>query len=988
MLRKLASMSIEFCRSPRLWCLGVAAFAMTGTQATAQPTPPRSLEFPPGALKQFEQLPTGRFRTQIDGLSQAAQRRALNWMQGFHFTDLDLVSLHADNDGGIFYADLFPIEPAPAEADTPVVSEAAVPVSPFPTSLIFHSKPGAPNVLFLNFSGEDVSGTAWNSSVGRTTIPAVAFSSDSDFSTFSDSEQLVIKRVWLRVAEDYAPFNIDVTTERPASFTSRTAHALITRNTDANGDTNPSSSAGGVAYVNVFGGSSYANYRPAWIYFNNLGSSESNIAEATSHEIGHNLGLSHDAKTDGISYYGGHGSGDISWGPVMGTGYSRNVSQWCKGEYYLANNTEDDLAIIAGKISYRTDDHGNTRAAATALVLTGGTNVVSTTPETDPTNTNSANKGVLERNTDMDVFSFVTGSGQMSLTVNPWIMPSGTRGGNLDVLLELYDEAGALILTNNVSTRTYASIETSLPEGLYFLQVRNTGVGDPLSSTPTGYTSYASIGQYFISGYLRPSGYVAPPQAELQVTDITQPGTGAKQFTVTYTDNLAVDVSTIDGSDVRITGPDGYDRTAQLVSIDNSSDGTPRTATYATEPPSSSVWTHNDNGVYTLTIRTNQVSDTEGGWVAGQQLGQFIVNVPLVVYSDNLDVNSGWTLQPQWQYGTPSYSGNGPTNGFTGTNIIAYDLSGNYANNLSMVYATSPVIDCSGADSLTLRFQRWLRLRNNDTAVIEISTNGTSWMTVWSTTSSVQDSSWQAVQYALPGSVAGSSTVRLRLGQASNGSQTDIGWNVDDIEILGQPGGPTPQFVLTATANNPAWGTVSPSTGSYPSGASANVTAAPATYFQFKNWAGDATGTNNPVTVTLNTNLFVQAVFEEMLTTNHPTPLWWLASYGYTQNLESAVTTLGSNRVALWQSYIAGLNPNDANSQLRLFVTTGGGNSVVLQWNAVTGRVYTIWSSTNGMNTFAPITSAADLPSTITAITNSPISSSPMTLYRLEVRKP
>jgi len=31
----------------------------------------------------------------------------------------------------------------------------------------------------------------------------------------------------------------------------------------------------------------------------------------------------------------------------MGTGCNRNVSQWCKGEYHLANNNEDDLATIA-----------------------------------------------------------------------------------------------------------------------------------------------------------------------------------------------------------------------------------------------------------------------------------------------------------------------------------------------------------------------------------------------------------------------------------------------------------------------------------------------------------------------------------------------------------------------------------------------------------------------------------------------------------------
>src|SRR6185369_7709218 len=143
------------------------------------------------------------------------------------------------------------------------------------------------NILYLNFTGENVTGTSWNTA-GRTTIPAVAFSTDSDYSTFSDAEQVAIKRIWQRVAEDYAPFNIDITTERPATFGTRTAHALITRSTDANGNPNPSSSAGGVAYIDCFATSTYAHNRPTWIYFNNLAGSESYTAETASHEIGHN----------------------------------------------------------------------------------------------------------------------------------------------------------------------------------------------------------------------------------------------------------------------------------------------------------------------------------------------------------------------------------------------------------------------------------------------------------------------------------------------------------------------------------------------------------------------------------------------------------------------------------------------------------------------------------------------------------------------------
>lgn len=968
-----------------LLALGVTLLVAFATESPGQPSPPRDRQFTPGSLRRLEDLPSGRFREQLDRLPGNARLRALDWLQRLHFTELDLDSLHADQDGGVFFADEFTVEPTAEATEPPGIGEAAVPVSPFPASLIFHSRPGAPNVIYLNFAGETVTGTAWNTSLNRTSIPAVAFSTDADLSTYSDAEQAVIKRVWLRMAEDFAPFDVDVTTERPAVFTSRTAHALITRNTDANGDPNPSTSAGGVAYVNVFASGSHATYRPAWVYHNNLSNSEANIAEAASHEIGHNLGLSHDGKTDGASYYNGHGSGDTSWGPIMGTGYGRNVSQWSKGEYYLANNTEDDLGTIVGKLTYRADDHGDTRPAATALVLTG-TNVVSTTPENDPANANPANKGVFSSSADVDVFSFVTGNGPMSLRVNPWIMPSGTRGGNLDVRLELYNEAGVLLLTNSPASNTYATIQTNLTDGLYFLSVRNTGVGTPLATSPSGYTAYGSLGQYFISGYLRPSGYIAPPQAEAQVTDLTQTGVASKPFTVTYTDDVAVDVSTVDGNDVRVLGPNGYNRAAQFVSLNNATDGTPRVATYTIQPATNAVWSHTDNGVYTIVLQTNQVGDTEGVWVASGPLGQFTVNLPLVVYSQNLNNNPGWTLQSQWQYGPPAYPGVGPTNGYTGANILGYNLSGNYPNNLATVYATTPPINCAGVASLTLRFQRWLRVRSGDTAAVQVSTNGTTWTNVWAASGTVSDTAWQPVQYTLPAWTEDQPAVQLRWSMGSGSTQNDIGWNLDDVEIIGVPA--AVDYTLTATANNPAWGTVTPTNVTGPSGSSVQLTATPATWFRFANWTGGATGSNNPQTVVLSSNTTVQAVFGELLTTNHPTPLWWLAAIGVTNNFESAVTSSGNNAMPLWQSYLAGLNPNDPASQLRLNLTSFAGNSAVLQWNTVTGRVYSIWASTNPAGGFAPVAGAVNLPATSSRFTNTVSPSVPATYYRLQVQKP
>lgn len=514
--------------------------------ATAQPAAgPR--EFPPGALQRLDELPAGRFRKQIEGLPPQARDRAVAWLRSFHFTESDLPSLEVDRDGGIYYIDEVAVEPPEAEAmSEPAVGQAAVSVSPFPAGLIFHSKPGSPNTLYLNFAGETVRDTAWNNSVGRSSIAALPFSTDNNYSTFSDAEQAAIKRVWQRVAEDYAPFNIDVTTQRPASFGPRTAHALITRTTDAAGLANPSSTGGGVAYVNVFGASTFTSYQPAWIYYNNLANSESYIAEAASHEVGHNLGLSHDGKTDGTAYYGGHGSGDTSWGPIMGTGYGRNVSQWSKGEYYLANNTQDDVNTIAAKISYRGDDHGDGPAVATALLLTGGTNVLSTTLETDPANVYPANKGVLQHNSDVDVFSFATGSGAINLMVKPWVMPGGTRGGNLDVVLELRSSTGTLLLTNDAPSLTTAQIQTNLTAGTYYLHVRNTALGNPFASAPSGYTRYGSIGQYFIAGHVAPLTSGADPQPRLAMrrgsdrsTILNWNTTPGRVYTVWWSTNLA-----------------------------------------------------------------------------------------------------------------------------------------------------------------------------------------------------------------------------------------------------------------------------------------------------------------------------------------------------------------------------------------------------------------------------------------------------------------
>ena len=197
-----------------------------------------------------------------------------------------------------------------------------------------------------------------------------------------------------------------------------------------------------------------------------------------------------------------------------------------------------------------------------------------------------------------------------------------------------------------------------------------------------------------------------------------------------------------------------------------------------------------------------------------------------------------------------------------------------------------------------------------------------------------------------------------------------------------------PVVSLTATVNNAEWGTVTPTNANYPAGSTVEVVASPAAYYCLAEWIGDAAGTNNPLSVSLNTNLTVVAVFRELLTTNNPTPLWWLASLGYTNDFETATSAVGANGLPLWQSYLAGLDPLDPASQLRLIAHPANGVGDVLSWTTVADRFYTLSCSTNLPGNFAPLPAASDLPSSIQRFTNSVSDPSTPRFYRLEVRQP
>ena len=372
-------------------------------------------------------------------------------------------------------------------------------------ALSLNSRPGSARTIYLDFLGGTYNGSFVCQYAAATPCNLPAFTQDADATTFSATELVAIYRIWQSVAEDYAPFDVNVSTQDLGSaaldrassgdltFGTRVVVTSDARWAAAQTATPAGCGCGGMAYVGVWcsTSSSYAPYEKptAVIVTANLGGGGTKyVAEATSHEVGHNFGLLHDGTiahgtTAAVGYYAGQGV----WAPIMGVGYNKPVTQWSKGEYPYANNTQDDTAIIATGAPLLADDAGSTPGTATAL--TSGTPV----------------PGLITSPTDSDWFSF-TSFGLTQLAVTP-----AATNPNLDVSLEVYAADGTTLVEafdpavsgsqNSGLSTSVAGLEahrtsTPLASGTYFAKVTGSGEGDP---AVTGYSSYASLGRYTIS---------------------------------------------------------------------------------------------------------------------------------------------------------------------------------------------------------------------------------------------------------------------------------------------------------------------------------------------------------------------------------------------------------------------------------------------------------------------------------------------------------
>ena len=389
----------------------------------------------------------------------------------------------------------------------------------------FNSDPGAPYTLYLNFGGFSFNGT-WGGDVTDPT-PGVT--------PAYTGTAAQMQSVWSQVAQEYAAYNVNVTTVDPAvaglqaedlPYTDANRQSYYDSSTQimqtvigGNGAwTNPDEPdkvGGGISYVGVAATAQTGGMHTNFVFAGQDGGGLQFISQATAHEDGHAFGLNHQSDYTPINpgpsalvneYSAGTGTGNGSVAPVMGDSYTAQRGLWSIGTVDStsgkgAPTIQNDAKVIVNNPNmngFFKDGIGQSLHDTSTLPINGNQiNSKFATGVIVPLN--AANPG---DSYTTDFWSFHTSGGAVTLnelsgisTITPGV---ADPGATLSATMILYN-ASDLVVGQTSAGILSQTLALNLPAGDYVVEIASQG-GVTDNNADYNNRQFFDVGSYFLTG--------------------------------------------------------------------------------------------------------------------------------------------------------------------------------------------------------------------------------------------------------------------------------------------------------------------------------------------------------------------------------------------------------------------------------------------------------------------------------------------------------
>jgi hypothetical protein len=163
------------------------------------------------------------------------------------------------------------------------------------------------------------------------------------------------------------------------------------------------------------------------------------------------------------------------------------------------------------------------------------------------------------------------------------------------------------------------------------------------------------------------------------------------------------------------------------------------------------------------------------------------------LYRWDMEERPEWQYEGEWEWGVPqgesgTHGSPDPTSGYTGNNVIGYNLEGGYESSMPAMALITQPLDLSSVYHAAVTFHRWLGIGQTGSAnaAIYASPDGVDFRKIWEPYRSFSDESWKRISFALDASFDLQPHVVLKwvMGPVDS-ERTFCGWNLDDISISG-----------------------------------------------------------------------------------------------------------------------------------------------------------------------------------------------------------